>query len=49
LRWVSRLDAFSGYPFRIQGSRQNKFAFLGVEAPVWQGAKVQEYRDIHAL
>jgi hypothetical protein len=33
----------------IKGSRKNKFAFLGVEAPAWQGAEVQEYRDISAL
>ena len=29
-----------------QGSRKNKFAILGVEAPAWQGAKTQEYLDI---
>ncbi|MGB8334623.1 MAG: hypothetical protein WCE56_09025 [Desulfobacterales bacterium] len=28
------------------GSRKNKFAILGVEAPAWQGAKTQEYLDI---
>jgi hypothetical protein len=28
--------------------RKNKFTFLAVEAPVWQGAKVQAYRDIFA-
>jgi len=27
-----------------QGSRKNKFAILGVEAPGWQGVKTQEYR-----
>ena len=30
----------------IKGSRRNKFTILGVEAPVWQGAKAQEYLDI---
>jgi hypothetical protein len=24
---------------KSKGSRKNKFTFLGVEAPVWQGAK----------
>jgi hypothetical protein len=32
-----------------KGSRENKFAFLGVEAPAWQDAKVQEYRDISSF
>jgi hypothetical protein len=30
----------------IKGSRKNKFAILGVEAPAWQGATTQEYLDI---
>jgi hypothetical protein len=30
----------------LKGSRKNKFAILGVEAPAWQGAKTQEYLDI---
>jgi hypothetical protein len=30
----------------LKGSRKNKFTVLGVEAPVWQGAKPKEYRDI---
>jgi hypothetical protein len=25
--------------WRFQGSRKNKFTFLSVEAPAWQGAK----------
>jgi hypothetical protein len=25
----------------IKGSRKNKFAFLSVKAPAWQGAKAQ--------
>ena len=29
-----------------EGSRIDKFTILGVEAPVWQGAKTQEYLDI---
>jgi hypothetical protein len=29
-----------------KGSRKNKFTILGVEAPVGQGVKTQEYRDI---
>ncbi len=29
-----------------KGLRKNKFTILGVEAPVWQGAKTQEYLDI---
>jgi hypothetical protein len=36
----------SNLAISISGSRKNKFTFLGVEAPAWQGAKVQEYRDI---
>jgi hypothetical protein len=31
------------------GSRKNKFAFLSIEAPALQGAKVQEYRDISSF
>jgi hypothetical protein len=34
---------------KIKGSRKNKFTILGVEAPVWQGAKVQEHRDISSF
>jgi hypothetical protein len=30
-------------------TRKNKFTFLGVEVPAWQGAEAQEYRDISAL
>jgi hypothetical protein len=29
----------------LKGSRKNKFAILGVEAPGRQGAKTQEYLD----
>ncbi len=29
-----------------KGSRKNKFTILGVEAPVWEGVKTQEYLDI---
>ena len=29
-----------------KGSHKNKLAILSVEAPDWQGAKVQEYQDI---
>jgi hypothetical protein len=29
-----------------QGSRKNKFTISGVEAPIWQGTKMQEYPDI---
>ena len=43
--YTRRLDVHGDF----KGSRRNKFAFLGVEAPVWQGAKVQEYPDIPAL
>ena len=32
-----------------KGSHKNKLAILSVEAPVWQGAKAQEYQDIPAL
>ena len=31
------------------GSRENKFAILSVEAPGWQGAKVQEYQAYSEL
>ena len=31
---------------RNKGSLNNKLAILSVEAPVWQGAKTQEYQDI---
>jgi hypothetical protein len=30
----------------VKGLRKNKFTFLSVEAPVWQGAKVQAYQDM---
>jgi hypothetical protein len=30
----------------VKGSRKNLFTILGVEAPVGQGAKAQEYLDI---
>jgi hypothetical protein len=30
-------------PQRPKGSRKNKLTILGIEAPVWQDAKVQEY------
>jgi hypothetical protein len=32
-----------------KGSHKNKFTFLGVEAPAWQGAKAQEHRDISSF
>jgi len=32
--------------FPVKGSHKNRFAILSVEAPVWQGAKAQEYQDI---
>jgi len=32
-----------------KGSLENKLAILSVEAPVWQGAKTQEYQDISVL
>ena len=32
-----------------KGSRKNKFAFSSVEAPVWQGAKVQAYPDMSSF
>ena len=32
-----------------KGSLKNKLASLSVEAPGWQGAKVQEYQDISEL
>ena len=32
--------------FQVKGSRINKITILGVETPVWQGAKTQEYLDI---
>jgi hypothetical protein len=35
--------------WRIKGSRKNKFTFSSVEAPVWQGAKAQDYRDISSF
>jgi hypothetical protein len=34
---------------RAEGSRENKFAILGVEAPAWKGAKMQEYLDIQSF
>jgi hypothetical protein len=39
---------FSGvvFIFDTQASRKNKFEDLGIEAPVWQGVKTQEYLDI---
>jgi hypothetical protein len=35
--------------FVRKGSRKNKFTFLGVEVPGWQGAEAQEYRDISGI
>jgi hypothetical protein len=35
--------------WRFQGSRKNKFTFLSVEAPAWQGAKAPGYRDISSF
>ena len=32
-----------------KGSRKNIFIFLSVEAPGWQGAKVQAYRDLSSF
>ncbi len=32
-----------------KGSRNNKFAILSVEAPVWQGVKAQEYQAYSEL
>ncbi len=32
--------------FALKASRKNKFKILGVEAPVRQGTKTQDYRDI---
>ena len=34
---------------KTKGSRKNKFAFLSVKAPVWQGAKAQQYQDISSF
>jgi hypothetical protein len=33
----------------LKGSRKNKFTFSSVEAPAWQGAKVQNYQDISSF
>ena len=33
----------------LKGSHKNKLAILSVEAPVWQGAKVQEYQAYSEL
>ena len=34
---------------RTKGLLKNKLAILSVEAPVWQGAKMQEYRMLWAF
>ncbi len=34
---------------QIKGSHKNKLAILSVEAPGWQGAKVQEYQAYSEL
>jgi hypothetical protein len=33
----------------LKGSHKNKLAILSVEAPVWQGAKEQEYQAYSEL
>jgi len=38
------LYSLPGMSFHASGSLRNKFAILSVEAPVWQGTKVQEYQ-----
>jgi hypothetical protein len=43
---LSRVEIYKGQRKKAKGSLKNKFAILSVEAPVWQGAKVQEYQDI---
>jgi len=39
---VSQVN-YSHFHISGKGSRKNKFTILSVEAPGWQGAKVQEY------
>jgi hypothetical protein len=50
---LTTLRGFSRHPYGfcsngVKGSRRNKFRISGVEAPVWQGAQVQAYRDFSA-
>ena len=37
---------FYSSPIFTKGLRENKFTILDLEAPVWQGAKTQEYLAI---
>jgi hypothetical protein len=37
------------YRLLVKGLRNNKFAIFSVEAPVWQGAKAQEYQAYSEL
>ena len=54
VNWIgenSNIGDLDFYPifialFGSKGSRNNKFAILGVKAPGQQGAKTQEYLDI---
>jgi len=45
----SEKSDFEKRSINAKGSRRNKFTILGVEAPVGQGAKTQEYRDISSF
>jgi hypothetical protein len=45
---MNPLNVYGRWKF-VKGSRKNKFAFSSVEAPVWQGAKAQDYRDISSF
>ena len=51
---ISNIDISQGFDTLINycqpwDSRKNKFAILSVEAPGWQGAKVQEYQAYSEL
>jgi hypothetical protein len=34
------------YAYHAKGPAKNKFPFSGVEAPVWQGARSEQYLDM---
>jgi hypothetical protein len=46
---VNNRSALNSGRIGAWGSREDKFAILGVEAPGRQGAKTQEYLDIPSI
>jgi len=46
MRAIIKIIPYKRRKIQSKGSRRNKFTILSVEAPVGQGAKTQEYRDM---